>query len=107
MQALIRAHERDRFTDLVPHIRGVAFFGTPHRGASVADWGSLLANIIKAASFGAGTNTKLLLELRSRSELLQDISRSFVDRGKHLTIFSFYETDKMDFLNCKVMIGNI
>jgi hypothetical protein len=58
--------------------------------------------MIKVASLGTRTNAKLLDELRSRSEILQDISKSFVDRGRDLVIFSFYETDKMEYLNCKV-----
>jgi len=62
----------------------------------------MLANIIKSASFGTMTNTKPMNELRSRSEILQDISKSFVDRSRDLIILSFYETDKMDYLNCKV-----
>ena len=86
------------------HIRSVFFFGTPHKGADLADWGYILANMIKTASLGTSTNAKLLNELRSRSEILQDISKSFVDRGKGLVIFSFYETDKMEYLNCKVCI---
>lgn len=35
--------------------------------------------------------------------MLQDISKSFVDRAKALRIISFYETDKMDFLNQRVV----
>lgn len=67
----------------------------------------MLANIIKSASFGTRTNTRLMNELRSRSEILEDISKSFVDRSKNLMILSFYETDKMDYLNCKVRIEYI
>jgi hypothetical protein len=101
-QALNRAHERVRFADLMKHIRGVAFFGTPHRGADLARWGSIFANMLKAASFGSSTNTNLSRDLESCSERLRQISRSFVERGKELAILSFYETDKLDFLNCRV-----
>ncbi|KAI9777234.1 MAG: hypothetical protein M1839_008964 [Geoglossum umbratile] len=36
--ALIRARERDRYETLLKKIRGVAFFGVPHKGSSTADW---------------------------------------------------------------------
>ncbi|PVH83321.1 hypothetical protein DL98DRAFT_569779 [Cadophora sp. DSE1049] len=99
-QALIRAHERDRFSSLLAHVCGIAFFGTPHRGADLASWATMMGNILWAASFGTSTNTKFAKELKSRSEVLDNISKSFVERGKGLKILSFYETDKMDNLNC-------
>ncbi|KAF4631578.1 hypothetical protein G7Y89_g6554 [Cudoniella acicularis] len=98
-QALVRAHERERFSTLLSNIRGIAFFGTPHRGADLASWAAMFGNILNAAGFGTSTSTKFLKELRSRSELLSDISESFVERGKDLDIFSFYETDMMGYMN--------
>lgn len=64
----------------------------------------MFGNILQVASLGTSTNTKFLEELKSRSELLCDISESFVERGKDLHIFSFYETDKMDYMNCLVRV---
>ncbi|KAH7140282.1 hypothetical protein B0J13DRAFT_477392 [Dactylonectria estremocensis] len=102
-QALVRARERDRFTDLLSQIRGVAFFGTPHAGSSAARFGEVLAIILKASTFGGSTNTRLVTDLRNNSETLRGITKSFVDRGKALQILTFYETEKMDNLNFMVV----
>ncbi|PVH83178.1 hypothetical protein DL98DRAFT_585890 [Cadophora sp. DSE1049] len=93
--ALIRARERDRYTYLLKKIRGVAFFGTPHKGSSIAFWADLFANLLQTVSFGTSTNRRLTRDLHHQSEALADISRSFVDRSKALKILSFYESDKM------------
>ena len=84
-------------------IHGVAFFGTPHRGSSLAEWGTHFANILNIASFGTKTNSQLSADLEERSRILRSISKSFVDRGKNLDILSFYETEKAEWLNCRVL----
>jgi hypothetical protein len=101
-QALIKAHERKRYTDLLKYIQGVAFFGTPHRGSGVAKWGNIFANIIATTSQGTSTNTKLTKDLKEKSEVLSNISMSFIERGTNLNIFSFYETQKFPGMNCRV-----
>jgi hypothetical protein len=84
---------------------GVAFFGTPHRGSTLAPWGSIFANILKASSLGLHTNAALVRDLEQNSAMLSDTIRSFVDYGKGLSILSFYETDKMEGLNTKVCMS--
>jgi protein SERAC1 len=93
---------RDRYKFLLDSIRGILFFGTPHRGSSLATWSTLLGSVVLAVSFGTMTNLGLSKDLQSHSIALQEISKSFVDRAKNLQIVSFYETDKMDLLNCRV-----
>jgi hypothetical protein len=73
-------------------------------GSALASWGTLLANLLSIASFGTSTNSQLSKHLKEHSKALEEISTSFVERGKNLDIFSFYETEKMDFLNCVVRI---
>ncbi|RDW70414.1 hypothetical protein BP5796_08811 [Coleophoma crateriformis] len=102
-QALIRAHERGRYSDLLAYIHGVAFFGTPHRGSAVASWGNIFANIAKTASLGTSTNAMLTRDLKERSGVLSQISTSFVERGGKLDIFSFYETDKFPGMSCRIV----
>jgi hypothetical protein len=89
-------------SSLLSQIKGVFFFGTPHRGTNLAQWATLLENILKASSLGTSTNARLGKELQSRSEILSKISKSFVERGKSLAIFTFYETEVMPYMNCKV-----
>lgn len=62
----------------------------------------MFANILKASSLGTSTNSRLSEDLEAHSNVLWQISKSFVERGKDLRIYSFYELDKMDFMNCRV-----
>jgi protein SERAC1 len=98
----VKSHENDRFKFLLASVRGIMFFGTPHRGSSLATWGKILAKIGSAASLGTVVNTRLSKDLESQSNVLLEISKSFVHRAEYLQIFSFYETDKMSLLNSRV-----
>lgn len=103
-QVLNKAHEKDRYSStILSRVAGVAFFGTPHRGSGLAHWGGILSSILKACSLATSTNSQLTKDLERNSKVLENISRSFTDRGKKLKIFSFYETEKMDLMNCKVV----
>ncbi|KAJ5745879.1 hypothetical protein N7520_011061 [Penicillium odoratum] len=104
-QALVKARERDRFTELLKKIRGVAFFGTPHAGSSLAKFGNIMASIIKLSTLGTTTNARVVAVLKNNSETLWGIARSFVDRRKALPIVSFYETREMAYLNS--LVGGI
>lgn len=101
-QAIVRAHEKDRYKDLLDSIKGIVFFGTPHRGSSLANWSTLLSHVASGVSLGTKTNKRLSKGLESQSQVLQEISKSFIDRARSLQLVSFYETDKMDFLNRRV-----
>lgn len=103
-QALIRAHELGRFSSLLANVRGIAFFGTPHRGSDLASWGKMFSRILSTASLGISTNTNIVKELKANSEVLWRISSSFVERGNKtdIRILSFYETEKMPGLGCVV-----
>ncbi|SCV27413.1 uncharacterized protein FFB14_01537 [Fusarium fujikuroi] len=98
-QAYIRAHEVERYHHLANSIRGVLFFGTPHRGSGLASWGTILSSILKTASLGTSTNTQLSRDLERQSRDLDRISQSFNLKSSGLKIYSFYETEKMDFMN--------
>ncbi|EGY21427.1 NACHT and WD domain-containing protein [Verticillium dahliae VdLs.17] len=102
-QAAIKAHENERYRDALSfRFHGVMFFGTPHRGSNLATWASVTANALRAVSFSTSTNARLAKDLEPTSRLLQHISTSFVDScGAKLKTASFYETRKMDFLNCR------
>ena len=102
VQALNRAHERERYHRLLEQVFGIAFFGTPHTGSGVASWSTILSKVLRAASLGTSTNAQLSKDLENNSRVLDKISKSFVERGKRLEIFSFYEVDKMELLNFRV-----
>ncbi|KAI1660262.1 hypothetical protein F4813DRAFT_401203 [Daldinia decipiens] len=94
-KALVRAHERNHYTKLLDYVQGVAFFGTPHQGSEAANWAKILASILNAVSFNSNMNSILLESLQAQSEVLFEISESFVDRCEGLKIVSFYETHKL------------
>ncbi|KAJ4216814.1 hypothetical protein NW757_014655 [Fusarium falciforme] len=68
----------------------------------MASWATIFAKILKATTIGANTNAQLPKNLERNSRALESISRSFVERSKDLKMFSYYEKDKMDFLNSLV-----
>jgi protein SERAC1 len=76
--------------------------GTPHRGSNVAYWSKFLANVLHTTQLGNNTSSQLLSDLQQNSRILSEISTQFVERGSALQIRTFYETEKVDFLNCIV-----
>ena len=82
----------------------VIFMGTPHRGADVAALADFAARALRTLQMGIPTNTSLLSDLRKNSATLTQISRQFVERGSTLKIRTFYETEKMDYMNRLVFL---
>jgi hypothetical protein len=76
-------------------VRGLVFFGVPHRGSDVAFWGSFAANLLKITQLGFGTNTRFVEALKRNSETFADISQQFIERAANLPIRTFYETEKL------------
>jgi hypothetical protein len=88
---VIIAYERSSaYGELLGSVRGAIFFGVPHRGADVAYWGNVVANICKLTPFGS--NTKFIAPLRRKSGMFAEISQRFVERCKPLQICTFHET---------------
>ncbi|KAH6623321.1 ankyrin repeat protein [Chaetomium tenue] len=102
-QAVIRSHESQRYASISAATIGVMFFGTPHQGSSFASWGTLLGNLLKAASLGSNTNTQLTKDLEPGSGVLELMSRTFLEHAENLNICTMYETQKMDFLSALVV----
>ena len=95
------------FGSLLNHVRGVVFLGTPHRGSNSAYWASFVARALQVVQFGVGTNSTLLRDLQSSSKVLSDISQQWLERSTPLSIRTFYETDKLDFMSCLVNLGSM
>jgi hypothetical protein len=97
-KALILAHERSsdtQYRTILDNTKAIAFLGVPHRGANAAWWATFAANSLKGATLGVTTHTALVKDLRKASPTLATISKQFVDRGKSLKIYTFYETRKL------------
>ncbi|KAK4197446.1 putative kinesin light chain [Triangularia verruculosa] len=72
--------------------RLVIFLGTPHRGAGIADWGKIAANLAVMAL--QDSNKSILDTLKVDSEVLDNIQENFInllDKGG-IKVHSFYET---------------
>ena len=67
--------------------------GTPHRGSSLANWGSILAGIGKMMFLSP--TRQLLDDLKSNSKALSEISEDFVKIVCRYSIKSFYEENKI------------
>jgi Putative serine esterase (DUF676) len=97
-KALILAHERSsdtHYRNILDNTKGIAFLGVPHRGADAAWWFNFAASSLKGATLGMSTHTALVKDLQKASPTLATISKQFVDRGKSLKIYTFYETRKL------------
>ena len=82
--------------------KAVIFMGTPHRGAETASWANFATRALQALQMGTATNNNLLSDLGRNSETLRQISQQFVERGSTLMMKTFYETNKLDYMNCLV-----
>ncbi|KAG9699739.1 serine carboxypeptidase, partial [Aureobasidium melanogenum] len=95
-QAMIQAWTRNEYyNDILENVKGCLFLGVPHRGADLAYWAKLPAQIIPYISLGFRGNSKLLESLSSKSADWMRISRDFVHRATSLQIRTFYETDRL------------
>ena len=97
-KALILANERPSdpvFKDILVNTKAIAFLGVPHKGSDSAWWANFAANALKAASIGFTTNNALVADLKKDSSALSTISKQFIDRGKDLRIYTFYERLKL------------
>ena len=93
-KALILAHERSSdpgFKDILINTKAIAFLGVPHKGSDSAWWANFAANALKGASIGLTTNNALVADLRKDSSALSTISKQFIERGRDLSIYTFYE----------------
>lgn len=77
-----RLYERTRY---------ILFLGTPHRGASITDWGIILANV--ATITLQDVDKKVLIALGTNSEILENVQKAFrrILDDRKLQILSFQE----------------
>jgi hypothetical protein len=97
-QALVRSRERRErhLQNILRSTRGIAFLGTPHHGAGLAQWAELLSRSIGVIK---QTNTEIVTVLRRESEVLARIQDSFHaivmarsgERLQPIQISCFYE----------------
>jgi hypothetical protein len=79
--------------------------GTPHGGSQAAFLGSICANILSVATLGRSTNTTLIKELKEGSPTLRGISRDFPFLGTNFPLYTFVESDGMNWLSGPVSLS--
>lgn len=103
LEALVLAYENEPlYGNMLSALSAVVFYGTPHRGSSIADVGNVVGraiNLFLRASQTAGIAGMvwhdLLATLEMNSPSLRDLSESFRNCVGHLDIVTFHETETM------------
>lgn len=91
------------YGDLLENVRGLMFFGVPHRGSDIAFWAGLPATLLDKSLAGFGGNTRFLDALKTNSVEWREISEQFVQRADRvLLIRSYFETKRLG----NVLVGN-
>ena len=88
LQALIIAHNHDRYHQITQNTIAIAFLGTPHRGAH-------LANLLKTILNISFSEAKYVGDLSPNSQSIKEINDAFGDRSKGLELASFWESTGM------------
>ena len=64
---------------------------TPHRGSELANWSTIVSNLLNLMTFGKVVRKTLLHVLKTNLKALMEISKQFVQRSATLKIMSFVE----------------
>ena len=99
-QALVWANTEPQYQTLKDHTLGIVFFGTPHRGSEMANYGKTLANV--ATGVMHKPRSKLLNALQSNSDTLMRLTSTFKFRAPDMEIMTFYETKPMSMFSSLV-----
>jgi len=85
-QAIINAYNDPSYINIVNNTKAIIFLATPHRGADLA---KLLSNLLMI------TFAKKIFvdQLRSNSEIVQEINDAFRHRSESLELISYYESE--------------
>ena len=83
------------FGHILPVVRILIFFGTPHQGSEYADLGGLLGSMTNTLTIGSRftgrINTTLLGNLETNAAALDVLDMSFLKISSQLQIVSFFE----------------
>jgi len=86
---LINAHNLgQKYAHIGINVLGIAFLGTPHRGAD-------LAGVLKAVLTVSFSTRKFVNDLSKTSQTIQELNRLFGARAEQLELVSFWESTGM------------
>lgn len=98
-KALVLANKhKQHYEDILAATAAIVFFGTPHRGAKIAETGialgdlaNALLRISKVTPLTGTIRSDLMNTLKADCHKLQALSKSFHDQLDYLGIVTFYE----------------
>ena len=104
---IVVAHnEIRRYESLLKRIKIIVFMGTPHRGSSIADFAGGVARLSNLGARSTPffpvwgvTRHELIRVLRSQSDELDKLSRSFAALSEHISIIAAYENESHPLLD--------
>jgi hypothetical protein len=100
VEALTLARIDPHYKMINEHTIGIVFFGTPHRGSTTANYGTVLANL--ASTFVNKHRPRLVAALQTNSETLLRLTSDFRFEQPRYKIASFYEQRPMTMLSALV-----
>ncbi|PVH85423.1 hypothetical protein DL98DRAFT_451452 [Cadophora sp. DSE1049] len=86
-----RENSLKEFEEIGNRISSIFFLATPHRGSNMAE---LLSRILQASS---SSSRPFVTDLHPNSVSIQAINDEFPRYSKHLLLYSYYETNPMNF----------
>lgn len=72
-------------------MNALVFFGTPHQGANIADWGTYLSKISRVVGIRSST---VLEELGLWSKPILDLNNLFCEQAADQNVSTFWEMEK-------------
>jgi hypothetical protein len=84
-QALVQALLHQSCSNIVDNVKGILFFGTPHRGAGHA---KRLNKMLKVL----GCKKLFVKQLRKNEPTLSEINEDFLNCTPSIKLYSFYES---------------
>jgi hypothetical protein len=92
---LIAAHNNSRYSQIKKNTIGIAFLGTPHRGAD-------LAKMLKALLDVSFSERKFVKDLLPDSQTIKEINDAFADHAQALQLVSFSESTGMTLVGVNI-----
>ena len=102
----VRHAHTERLRSIYVSTYGILFLGTPHNGAEMARWASLLQSICSAVlpKKFFESSPQLIEALKSNNETLQNINRLFIDIVSRFQIYFFHESKPMDLKGTRQLV---
>ncbi|KAI1112902.1 hypothetical protein F5Y14DRAFT_463011 [Nemania sp. NC0429] len=102
----LRTSQHEDYRSIYVSTYGIVFLGTPHTGADIATWGTVLqamSDAVVPRSFFQSESV-LLKTLKRDNETLQNINNHFLDVYQRFKILMAHENHKTDMRGTKMLV---